>query len=75
MLLFFRQKIGSCPPPGKFLPFPGKKSADAHVYVITLLYPQDYTMRVLNRGGGSWTGKGSTKRFLGVYGGYKCKVG
>jgi hypothetical protein len=28
-LLFFRQKVGSCPP-GKFLPSPGKKSADAH---------------------------------------------
>jgi hypothetical protein len=30
-MLFFRQKVGSCPPPGKFLPSPGKKSADAHV--------------------------------------------
>jgi hypothetical protein len=28
--LFFRQKIGSCPPPGNFLPSPGKKTADAH---------------------------------------------
>jgi hypothetical protein len=30
-LLFFRQKVGSCPsPPGKCLPSPGKKSAVAH---------------------------------------------
>jgi hypothetical protein len=34
-LLFFRQKLGSCPP-GKFLPSPGKKSADAHAYSQTL---------------------------------------
>ncbi len=28
--LFFRQKVGSCFPPGKFLPSSGKKYADAH---------------------------------------------
>jgi hypothetical protein len=31
-LLVLRQKVGSCPPPpGNFLPSPGKNSADAHV--------------------------------------------
>ncbi len=31
-LVVFRQKVGSCPPPGKCLPSPGNKSADAHDY-------------------------------------------